>query len=284
VRLASSARKRELEVMNNNSFRRALVTGASSGIGAAYARALASLKCDVVLIARREERLNSLALELREQHHVEAEVLAADLVQPYGLERIEKRIADLVDLDMLVNCAGFEDFGKFVELPLDNHLKLIDIHIIASVRLCRAAVPGMIQRGRGAIVNVSSIGAFTPKPYDVTYCAAKAYLNTFSLGLQAELYDTGVRVQALCPGLTRTEFHDRLRIEKPAIIDRLPTALWMTPEEVVSESLKCLERGRTICVPGFKNRFIVALARSGITDMLMKMLLSFRKKLDTSSD
>ena len=186
----------------------ALVTGASSGIGAAFARKLASQGHDLVLVARRQQRLASLADELHEQFCVNVEVLVADLTDAIDVGRVERRIAELRPLDILVNNAGFGIAGKFAETQVDRHLAMIHVHVLASVRFSRAALPGMLARGQGAIINVSSIGAFMPKPGDVTYCATKAYLNTFSEALQAELRGTGVQIQALCPGFTHTEFLD----------------------------------------------------------------------------
>ena len=168
--------------------------------------------------------------------------------------------------------AGFGIPGKFAETQVDRHLAMMHVHVLASVRFGRAALPGMLARGRGAIINVSSIGAFMPKPGDVTYCATKAYLNTFSEALQAELRGTGVRIQALCPGFTRTEFLDNPEYEKHQVKTRIPEVLWMSAEEVVEQSLDALGQGRVVCVPGFKNRLIVALARAGLTNLLLKVL------------
>ncbi|HET8854075.1 MAG TPA: SDR family NAD(P)-dependent oxidoreductase [Ktedonobacteraceae bacterium] len=160
--------------------KRALITGASSGIGAAFAHKLAASQYDLVLVARRKERLTSLAAELHQQFHIDAEVLVADLARPSDVERIEQRIGELGDLDLLVNNAGFGTPGTFVEIPLERHLEMMAVHVLASVRLCHAALPGVIARGQGAIINLSSIGAFMPKPGNETYCATKAYLLVFS--------------------------------------------------------------------------------------------------------
>lgn len=262
--------------MNAHSSETALIPGASSGIGAAFARKLASQGYALVLVARREERLASLAAELQAQFHVDVEVLAADLSYPAGIERVEKRMAELEALDILVNNAGFGDPGRFAEIPLERHVAMIQVHVLASVRLSRTVLPGMIARGRGAIINVSSIDAFGAKPDDVTYCATKAYINVFSEGLQAELLNTGVHVQALCPGFTYTEFHDRPAYESYPVKAKIPKALWMSPEVVVAESLVALERGRVICIPGFKNRLLVALlvslARSRLAPLLVRAM------------
>jgi short-subunit dehydrogenase len=240
----------------------ALITGASSGIGAAFARKLAAQQYDLILVARRKQRLTSLATELHQQFHVDIEVLVADLSCPADIEHIEQLIGALGALDMLVNNAGFGIPGTFVENPAERYLEMIAVHVLASVRLCHAALPGMIARGRGAIINLSSIGAFLTGPRDETYCATKAYLLSFSEALQAELADTGVRVQALCPGFTDTEFHDQPVYERYDIKVAIPKALWMSADEVVEQSLRALKRGHVMCIPGFKNPVLIALARS----------------------
>jgi len=254
----------------------ALVTGASSGIGAAFARKLAAQGCDLVLVARREERLKSLANELQREHPVRAEVFPADLSDPMDIERVERKTAALGELEFLVNNAGFGVPGNFVEAQLDRHSAMIQVHVLATVRLCRAALPGMIARGRGSIVNVSSIAAFIPSPKSAVYCATKACLNAFSEALQVELAGTGVRVQALCPGLTHTEFHERPGYE--TYKSRIPELFWMSAEDVVTESLSGLKRGQVICVPGLKNRVAVAVARNRLGAVLLKVVAGqFRK-------
>jgi len=249
----------------------ALITGASSGIGAAFARRLAFQGYDLILVARRRQRLARLADELHKQFGVNVEVLVVDLTDTGDVGRVERHIAELRPLDILVNNAGFGIPARFAETQVDRHLAMIQVHVLASVRFSRAALPGMLARGQGAIINVSSIGAFIPKAGDVTYCATKAYLVTFSEALQAELRGTGVRIQALCPGFTRTEFLDNPEYEKDQIKTRIPKVLWMSTEEVVERSLAALGQGRVACVPGFKNRLIVALARAGVTNLLLKI-------------
>ena len=231
----------------------ALVTGASSGIGAAYARRLAGLGYDVILAARRRERLDALAEEIRSRFGVRAEVLPADLTCDEDLLRLEKRITTDVSLEMLVNAAGFGAPGYFAEGAVQENVAMTEVHINATIRLCRAALPGMIQRRRGAVINVSSLAAFFPLAGNATYSASKAYLNNFSTSLQAELYGTGVRVQALCPGFTLTEFHDILEH-----FDRhsVPAFLWMKADEVVERSLNALGREEVIYIPGLANKLI----------------------------
>ncbi len=258
--------------MMTNDTRTALITGASSGLGAAFARKLAWQGYNLVLVARREKRLVQLASILQRQYPIHAEVLVADLSQPADVECVEKRIAELPNLELLVNNAGFGVPGKFAEIPLERTLAMIEVHVTASTRLCRAALPGLIARGKGGLINVASLGAFIPRPQDAVYCATKAYLVAFSQALQGELEGTGVRVQVLCPGFVPTEFLDHPEYEALQVKDKIPKWLWTPAEAVVEESLRTLERGQVVCIPGFKNRVIVALARSGLTDILLKTL------------
>lgn len=247
-----------------------MITGASSGIGAVFARRLASQGYNLVLVARREALLRSLADEVQQKFRVNAQVFPADLSNPIHVERLEKRIAEIGDLDFLINNAGFGAPGKFADMQVKRNVEMIQVHILATVRLCRAALPGMIARGRGSIINVSSIAAFMASPRNTTYCATKVYLNLFSEGLQDELQGTGVRVQALCPGLTHTEFHDQAGYEDYK--RKMPKFLWMSAEDVVTESLAALEKGRVICIPGFKNRLIVAAIRNRLCAFVVKAL------------
>lgn len=255
----------------------ALVTGASSGLGAAFSRALASQGYGLILVARREERLTALAAELRDHHHVSAEPLVADLASPSGVELVEARIAELPTLDLLVNNAGFGTTGTFADVRLGKHLDMIHVHVVASVRLCHAALPGMIARGSGGIINVSSVAAVMPQGGHVTYCATKAYLRVFSETLRTELKGTGVQVQALVPGFTYTEFHDQPELEG---FDRsqVPEALWMSAERVVEASLKALGRDRGVCIPGFRNRVLVALAWTGLPSLIWRVLGALRRR------
>lgn len=245
-----------------------VITGASSGIGAAFARSLASRGYDLVLVARRQERLTSLGAEAHQKFRVHARVLPADLSDPVDVERVAKAIHEIGDLEILVNNAGFGVPGRFAEVEPEKSMAMIQVHVLATVRLCRAALPGMIARGRGSIINVSSIAGFLASPWNATYSATKAYLNVFSKALQIELKGTGVRVQALCPGLTHTEFHDH-----PEYRDyktRLPEFLWMRAEDVVRQSLDALQNGGVICIPGFKNRLIVAVIGNRVGALLLR--------------
>lgn len=224
----------------------ALITGASSGIGAAYARQLARAGYDLILTARRRERLEALAESLRAEHGLMVEVLPADLSVSEDVARVAARIAGLPALDFLINNAGFGRTGPFASSDVAGQLDMVRVHVEATLRLTRAALPGMIARERGAIVNVASVMAFYPLPGSATYAATKSALKVFTQGLHQELQGTGVRVQALCPGLTHTEFHTAADMET----SRIPELAWLSAEKVVAHSLRDLAADAVVSVPG----------------------------------
>ena len=250
----------------------ALITGASSGLGAAFARRLAADGYDLVLVARRDDRLAALSDELGARHGVAVQRLAADLCDSAGVEQVEKYVESLVELDLLINNAGFSARGNFANADLGRQLEMIQLHVLASVRLARAALPGMIERDHGGIINVASLAALIPLPGDATYGATKAYLVSFSQALQEELRGTGVRVQALCPGFTRTEFHIAGQLPESDLA-RIPATLWSQADEVVAASLRAWAKVTVVCVPGWKNRVIVALVRMGVVRLLLRVAL-----------
>jgi short-subunit dehydrogenase len=233
---------------------RALVTGASSGIGVAFAERLAGDGYDVVLVARSVRRLEDLAARLHEQTGVDARVLPADLGDVAQCRRVEEVVAAEDHVDLLVNNAGFGTYGRFAESRVDGEAQEIAVNVVALMRLTRAALPGMVARRRGAVINVSSMAAFQPQPFNATYGATKAFVNSFTESLHEELRGTGVRVQVLCPGFTRTEFQERAGVD----VSRIPDFAWMEAGEVVEASLAALERGTLVCVPGAANWALIA--------------------------
>ena len=232
------------------------MTGASSGIGAVYARYLARMGFDLVLVARREARLLALADELMQKYNVRAEVLVADLANVDDIATLEAHIAVMDELCFLVNNAGFGLPGTFADNDISGSDAMIHVHVNASVRLTRAALPVMLARGRGAIVNVASLAAFYPVSGSATYAATKAYLKVFTEALHQELIGTGVRVQALCPGFTRTEMQDVSGVGR----NGLPDFVWMSPEAVVEQSLVDLNQDRVVSVPGWGYRLLAAVS------------------------
>lgn len=246
----------------------ALVTGASSGIGAAFARELARRGYDVVIVARRAERLDALAHELHAQHGVTVTPLPADLTDANDLDRVAAHINRMDRLTLLINNAGYNHVDAFDHAPLAALDNMLALHNRAVMHLTYAAIPGMKQRGGGAILNVSSGAAFFPLPYNVIYSATKAFLNTFSAGLNAELAGTGVRVQAMCPGFARTELVDH--IDAGGVpIPQVPDFLWMSAEAVAREGLDLLETRRSIVVTGWIYRLFFALMRNPLGSTIM---------------
>ncbi len=239
----------------HRSRQRALVTGASSGIGTAFAERLARERYDLVIVARSRQRLDGLAERLRTEHDGGVEVLPADLTHAAELRVVEKVVED-ADLDLLVNNAGFGTAGTFAQLAVAKEEEEIRLNVIALMRLTRAALPGMIKRRRGAVINVSSMAGFQAAPYNATYAATKAFVNTFTEALHEELRGTGIYVQALCPGFTRTEFQARAGVD----VSDLPSFAWMTPQAVVDASLSAWRRGDLICIPGIGNRALMTLS------------------------
>lgn len=229
---------------------RSLVTGASSGIGEAFARRLAERGDDLVLVARRRDRLDALAHELAPAG-VHVEVLAADLTSEDGLATVEHRLASLSEpVDLLVNNAGFGSSGPFADMALDRELEMVALNVVALMRLTRAALEAMAERGSGTIVNVSSIASFQALPGTATYAATKAFVTSFTEALAEEARGSGVRLQALCPGLTRTEFHATAALD----LAWLPGVAWKSAEEVVDASLAALGSGRVVVIPGLLNK------------------------------
>jgi short-subunit dehydrogenase len=226
---------------------RALVTGASAGIGEAFARQLAQRGYDLVLVARRKDRLEKLASELS----TTVEVLEADLSKPEGVAAVEQRLA-VGDIELLVNNAGFGTQGEFAELPLEKEMEELDVNIRALVRLTHAALAPMVKQGRGNIINVGSTGSFQPVPYMSTYAATKAFVLHFSEGVHEEVKKHGVIVTCLCPGYVLTEFQEVAGLNR----GKLPNMGRKTPDQVAEAALKAAFAGRAIVVPGLPNRLM----------------------------
>lgn len=236
----------------------ALVTGASSGIGRAIAVRLAAEGSDLVLVARRGDLLETLAKELRASHGVDVEVLVADLTDPAQLATVEDRLRDPTSpVDLLVNNAGLGGQGRFAEIPLDWQDGQIRLNVLAPVRLTHVALEGMLSRGSGGILNVSSIAGTQPLPNVATYSATKAYLSSFSHSLHEEVRRSGVNVTVLLPGFTRTEFHEAARMSRSIV----PGPAWMSADVVAAAGLRAVARGRAQCVPGLGYRILSGVSR-----------------------
>lgn len=241
----------------------ALITGATAGLGAAYARALAARGHALILVARDGERLAATATSLRAAHGIPVETIAADLSTDAGVDavvaRIEQGMGDEGRLvSLLVNNAGFGTKGSIATGDPAAQETMVRLHVLAVHRLTQAAVRAMALHGRGAIVTVASVASYLTSPGNVNYCATKAYQRFAMEALAAEVAGRGIYVQALCPGFTRTEFHQRAAMSMRSI----PAALWLEADEVVAASLEAVaRRGPTVVIPGWHYRAIVLLLR-----------------------
>jgi len=246
----------------------AVVTGASSGLGEVFARKLAARSYRLLLVARREDRLRALAAALGPDH----ETMAVDLAKGEDLERLAHRLESSPDLQLLVNNAGFGTKGLFWQTDYGRQVEMHRLHVIAPLRLTRAVLPSMVKRNQGAVINVSSVAAFFRSRGNVSYCATKGWLNDFTEALHLELRAVGsaVKVQALCPGFTHTEFHDAMGVSK----GNIPTSMWMPADFVVEESLRGLERGKLFVIPGWRYKLLVALGTR--LPILLKLALQSR--------
>jgi short-subunit dehydrogenase len=238
----------------------AVITGASSGIGAMFSRKLAARGYDLLLVARREDRLRSLAVELSETYHISSDVLAADLAVDADRDRVAERIQSTPNLGLLVNNAGFGTLGFFFDNDVEGQLRMHRVHVLATLQLTHAALKNLVAKGEGGVINVSSVAAFGQTAGSVSYSATKGWINNFTAGLYAELevQKSPVKVQALCPGFTLSEFHDTLGMDRSPI----PQSLWMTADFVVSESLRGFDAGELFVIPGWRYKLIVMFMKS----------------------
>jgi len=249
----------------------ALITGPTAGIGLAFAEQLAARGQDLVLVARDRARLEDLAARLSDSHDVDVEVLVADLADREQMAAVEARVADPQrPVSLLVNNAGFGHKHPFTENSVEDEQEMLDVLVTAVMRLSHAAIGPMLQRGEGAIVNVSSVAAFLPRG---TYSAAKAYVVSFSEWLDLTYRDRGVRGMALCPGFVRTEFHARMGVGR----DSAPGWMWLDAERLVREALVDLERGKAISIPSKRYKLLSALARASPSSLQARFQALGRK-------
>jgi short-subunit dehydrogenase len=233
----------------------ALVTGATSGIGNAFARRLAADGRGLVLVARDTDRLEWVATPLRDRHGVNVEVITADLSDRDQLERVAGRLRDEArPVDVLVSNAGFGVGKPFLATHLSEEERMLDVMVRAVLVLTRAVAPGMVARGRGNIITVSSVAGFFSGG---TYAAAKAWATTFTASLAGELAGTGVTATALCPGYVRTEFHRRAKID----VSDLPGWAWLDADRIVTDCLSDVRRGRAVSVPSLRYKSAVFFLR-----------------------
>lgn len=257
----------------------ALVTGATSGIGAAFANRLAQEGFDLVLHGRRHQELMEHAGYLEKTYQIHVEIITAELSRSEEIRKVEERIESLDRLDFLVNNAGYWEPGFLWEQSPDSLEAMIMVHNVAPVRFVRAALPRMLERNKGDIINVSSLGAYFNMATVENYGATKQYLISFTESMHVALMGTGIRVQALAPGLTVTDFHSRLGADFTT-----DQGSWLKPDEVVEKSFRSLEKAQVVCIPGFKRRLIVkfanALPRSVYYRLMKAISLRTKKTWD----
>ncbi len=243
----------------------ALITGPTAGIGASFAHQLAAKGYDLVLVARDQSRLDALAAQVRQEYGVAAEVMVADLSDRTALADVERRVADPErPVALLVNNAGFGHKQPFLENSVEDEQQMLDVLVTAVLRLSHAALGAMVARGDGAIVNVSSVAGFLPRG---TYSAAKAYVTSMSEWADLTYRDQGVRVMALCPGFTKTEFHERMDVSR----DSAPSWMWLDADRLVADALVDLERGRRVSVPSKRYKAMIGAVRYTPTSVLSRL-------------
>lgn len=233
----------------------ALITGSTSGIGSAFARRLGADGHSLVLVARDTARLREQATELHDRHGVEVEVLTADLATDAGIDAVVARLGDRTHpVDLLINNAGFGNKGRYLDVPMADELRMLKVHCEAVLRLTSAASEAMRERGRGGVVNVASVAAFVPRG---TYGASKAWIVQFTQGAAKDLAGTGVRLMVLCPGFTRTEFHERAGMGT----GNIPGWMWLDADKVVAAGLADLARGKSLSIPDPRYKTLLGLAK-----------------------
>ena len=243
----------------------ALITGPTAGIGACFAHQLARRGYDLVLVARDEQRLLALAAEVEREYGVSTDVLVADLSDRAATGRVEARLADPDrPVDLLVNNAGFGHKRPFLENSVEDEQQMLDVLVTAVLRLSHAALGAMVARGDGAIINVSSVAGFLPRG---TYSAAKAYVTSLSEWADLTYRDQGVRVMALCPGFTKTEFHERMDVSR----DSAPGWMWLEADRLVADALADLEKGKRLSVPSKRYKVLTGVARYTPSTVLGKL-------------
>jgi uncharacterized protein len=238
--------------------RTALVTGASSGIGAAIAHNLAERHYDCVLTARRTDRLERLANEIEHTHGVSAYVVPCDLGDRAAAAKLIERVAQLgVTIDVLVNNAGFGVYGELVDQSEDRVLQMVELNVVSVTALTHHYIKDMAARRSGRVLQVASVGAYQPTPLYAAYSATKSYVLSFSVALNRELAGTGVSVTTVCPGLTATEFHEVAAHEKPRWMDLLT----MTADDVAEIGIRAMLNGRSVVTTGFANKLLAVIVK-----------------------
>ena len=250
----------------------ALITGATAGIGESFSRLLASKGFDLVIVARDQERLQQRAESLRNQYNIQVEILRADLNEESDIARVRERLlATQAPIEVLINNAGFGIKDSFLTSSLEDELRLLRVLSEVPMQLMHTVLPAMVARNSGTIINVSSVASFIAGG---SYSAAKSWLTVMSEALHTELSNTQVKVSALCPGFTHTEFHQRGRMK----MDRLPEFMWLNSDRVVENAWNVSQAGGAISVPGGQYKLLTFLARYLPRPIVRKLGMNVRKK------
>ncbi len=267
--------------MDCNHSKTALITGATSGIGAAYARMFASKGYNLVVTGRRVEKINSLADELVKTYNVKVEVIIIELSNHEELDMLIQKIRNR-NIDVLINNAGFATWELFHKDDFRTHESMINVHILTTIKLIYTVLPNMLARGSGAIINVSSLASISLLPRSSMYCGTKAFLKHFSETIHTELMGSGVKIQVLCPGFTRTDVLRNWGIDTSKAKNKGVLITWMNPDEVVEISLKYLNKNKVVCIPGFWNKVLISLIKIFPRPLYYKMVrLSLPDKMDS---
>lgn len=241
----------------------AVITGATSGIGAAYAKRFAADGYNLILTGRRKEIIESLADDLRKKHNVPLDVILAELSDDNDVQKVVDAIDETDNIEVLINNAGYSGYSKeFLEVETTHYEEMIKVHQVVPLRLIAVAAPAMVRRGSGAIINVSSMAAYAALPKTGVYAGTKAFLKLFSEGLHHELRGRGVRVQVFCAGMTDTNCYKPYWTEEErAKLYKGTKPLMMSPEAAVDHSLRCLKKNRVVCIPGWRTRMVFTILR-----------------------
>ena len=260
-----------------DNYKVALITGASSGIGEAFAQALAAKGTDLILVARSEDKLRALAKQLHELHSRRVEVVTADLSLAGSAAKVHAATEALgMKVDLLINNAGFGTVGSFLNQDPERERQEVLLNAAAVVDMTHAFLPAMVERGRGGIINVASVASFQPLPYMAVYAATKAFVMSFSQGVRGEVRGKGVKVLALCPGPVDTPFFEATGNKK--LRSTVPKATLMSAESVVKDALRAFKAGRSVAVPGIANKLMTSSVRFVPRDLLSAMTALVMKR------
>jgi hypothetical protein len=259
--------------------KRALITGATSGIGEAYARAWAEKGYDLILTGRRRDVIEHVAQQIEQEYQVKAEVVIIELSDEKELDLFIEKVKDEGPIHVLVNNAGFTSKGLYHLHNITNEVNMVRVHAIAMMRLTHAVLPGMLERRSGAIINVASIQAVTPMSLSTTYCSVKAFMKNFSICIHSEVKDYGVKVQCVLPGFTRSDLGRTIGVDMNTMGDK-GMVNWMLPEEVVRVSLRDLKKkNKVISIPGAGNKMLYTLIKMLPDRIWLALIPGISKKM-----